>query len=80
MSGPDGTAACEAFIEALGLKTLFSVFMGKVSFASALGPASKHTFKVAQETQIRRNPGIRRYFSRAQYTCVLVFQYRLRYT
>ncbi len=45
MSGPDGTAACEAFIEALGLKTLFSVFMGKVSFASALGPASKHNFK-----------------------------------
>ncbi|EEB98282.1 hypothetical protein MPER_02238 [Moniliophthora perniciosa FA553] len=30
MSGTTGTATCEAFIEALGLKTLFSVFMGKV--------------------------------------------------
>lgn len=31
MSGTDGTAACEVFVEALGLKTLFSTFMGKVS-------------------------------------------------
>ncbi|OSD04244.1 DUF1716-domain-containing protein [Trametes coccinea BRFM310] len=29
MSGPAGTAACETFVEALGLKTLFSSFMGK---------------------------------------------------
>ena len=29
MSGPAGTACCETFIEALGLKTLFSSFMGK---------------------------------------------------
>ncbi|KAI0375631.1 DUF1716-domain-containing protein [Pilatotrama ljubarskyi] len=28
MSGPAGTAACETFVEALGLKTLFSSFMG----------------------------------------------------
>jgi beta-catenin-like protein 1 len=30
MSGAAGSAVCEAFIEALGLKTLFSAFMGKV--------------------------------------------------
>ncbi|KAI0771620.1 Catenin-beta-like protein [Trametes elegans] len=29
MSGPAGTAACETFVDALGLKTLFSSFMGK---------------------------------------------------
>lgn len=30
MSGPAGTVACETFVEALGLKNLFSTFMGKV--------------------------------------------------
>lgn len=30
MSGPAGTACCETFVDALGLKTLFSTFMGKV--------------------------------------------------
>ncbi|KAF8914668.1 DUF1716-domain-containing protein [Mucidula mucida] len=45
MSGPDGTAACEAFIEALGLKTLFSVFMGKLHKKQKSGeiPASEDT-------------------------------------
>lgn len=31
MSGPAGSASCEAFIDALGLKTLFAAFMGKVN-------------------------------------------------
>jgi beta-catenin-like protein 1 len=31
MSGYTGTASCETFVEALGLKTLFSVLMGKAS-------------------------------------------------
>ncbi|KAF8913939.1 Catenin-beta-like protein [Gymnopilus junonius] len=31
MSGGAGTAICEAFIDALGLKTLFTAFMGKAS-------------------------------------------------
>jgi len=31
MSGAAGTATCETFVEALGLKTLFSAFMGKAS-------------------------------------------------
>lgn len=31
MSGPAGTACCETFVEALGLKNLFSTFMGKVT-------------------------------------------------
>lgn len=31
MSGPSGTAVCETFVEALGLKSLFTTFMGKVS-------------------------------------------------
>lgn len=30
LSGNAGTAACEVFVDALGLKTLFSAFMGKV--------------------------------------------------
>lgn len=30
MSGTSGSAICEGFVEALGLKTLFSAFMGKV--------------------------------------------------
>ncbi|KZT62220.1 DUF1716-domain-containing protein [Calocera cornea HHB12733] len=29
LSGPAGTAGCEMFVDALGLKTLFSAFMGK---------------------------------------------------
>ena len=35
MSGVAGSAVCEAFIEALGLKTLFSAFMGKVKSSRA---------------------------------------------
>lgn len=31
MSGPSGSAACETFVDALGLKSLFTTFMGKVS-------------------------------------------------
>ena len=31
MSGPAGSACCETFVEALGLKNLFSTFMGKAS-------------------------------------------------
>jgi len=30
MTGPDGAPVCEAFVEALGLKTIFMAFMGKV--------------------------------------------------
>ncbi|KAI0677614.1 Catenin-beta-like protein [Trametes maxima] len=44
MSGPAGTAACETFVEALGLKTLFSSFMGgktsKKQKAAAAGHAA----------------------------------------
>ncbi|KAJ7781192.1 Catenin-beta-like protein [Mycena metata] len=39
MSGVSGTASCEAFVEALGLKTLFSAFMGKTSKKQKTGPA-----------------------------------------
>lgn len=40
MSGPDGGPVCTAFVEALGLKTLFSAFMGKAKKgkSSALPP------------------------------------------
>jgi len=31
MSGPSGSAACETFVDALGLKSLFTTFMGKAS-------------------------------------------------
>jgi hypothetical protein len=30
MSGPEGAPVCNAFVEALGLKTIFTAFMGKV--------------------------------------------------
>ncbi|KAJ7129617.1 DUF1716-domain-containing protein [Mycena epipterygia] len=46
MSGTSGTASCEAFVEALGLKTLFSAFMGKTSKkqkSNAAPPASEDT-------------------------------------
>ncbi|KAJ7180140.1 Catenin-beta-like protein [Mycena crocata] len=46
MSGTSGTASCEAFVEALGLKTLFSALMGKTSKkqkSSAPPPASEDT-------------------------------------
>ncbi|KAF7352752.1 DUF1716 domain-containing protein [Mycena venus] len=46
MSGTSGTASCEAFVEALGLKTLFSAFMGKTSKKQKSGaapPASEDT-------------------------------------
>ncbi|KAJ7700142.1 Catenin-beta-like protein [Mycena rosella] len=46
MSGTSGTASCEAFVEALGLKTLFSAFMGKTSKkqkSNAPPPASEDT-------------------------------------
>ena len=32
MSGPEGAPVCNAFVEALGLKTIFTAFMGKVWF------------------------------------------------
>ncbi|KAJ3736307.1 Catenin-beta-like protein [Lentinula guzmanii] len=44
MSGPAGTATCQAFIDASGLKTLFSAFMGKGTKkhkTAALLPASE---------------------------------------
>jgi hypothetical protein len=34
LTGDAGTAACERFVEVLGLKSLFSVFMNKVRFAA----------------------------------------------
>ncbi|CCM01593.1 uncharacterized protein FIBRA_03653 [Fibroporia radiculosa] len=45
MSGSAGTATCEVFVEALGLKTLFSAFMGKISKKKAhtSTPASEDT-------------------------------------
>ncbi|KAL0574666.1 hypothetical protein V5O48_007282 [Marasmius crinis-equi] len=46
MSGPAGTASCEAFIEALGLKTLFPIFMGKGTkkkSSTSVLPASEDT-------------------------------------
>ncbi|KAJ3778827.1 Catenin-beta-like protein [Lentinula raphanica] len=44
MSGPAGTATCQAFVDASGLKTLFSALMGKgtkKTKAAALLPASE---------------------------------------
>ncbi|THH06691.1 hypothetical protein EW145_g3905 [Phellinidium pouzarii] len=51
MSGPAGTACCEMFVEALGLKTLFSAFMGTSSKknnnpSSAMSDATAHILGV----------------------------------
>jgi len=45
MSGPSGAVACETFVDALGLKSLFTTFMGKASKKnkSADAPASEET-------------------------------------
>lgn len=48
MSGAAGTAACETFVEALGLKTLFASFMGgKVCFSPQYKPPV-HSFTILQ--------------------------------
>ncbi|KAL9712906.1 hypothetical protein Ac2012v2_004146 [Leucoagaricus gongylophorus] len=41
MSGPGGSAVCIAFVEALGLKTLFSAFMGKAQKKNVSTPPSE---------------------------------------
>ncbi|KAI0750797.1 DUF1716-domain-containing protein [Daedaleopsis nitida] len=53
MSGPAGTTACETFVEALGLKTLFSSFMGgnagkkqKVTGSHAASEDTAHTLGI----------------------------------
>ncbi|KAH9853480.1 DUF1716-domain-containing protein [Lenzites betulinus] len=53
MSGPAGTAACETFVDALGLKTLFSTFMGgkagkkqKVTAGHAASEDTAHTLGI----------------------------------
>ncbi|KAF8845818.1 DUF1716-domain-containing protein [Paxillus ammoniavirescens] len=44
MSGPMGSQSCSNFVEALGLKTLFSAFMGKASKKQKItAPASEDT-------------------------------------
>ena len=41
------SAACERFVDVLGLKTLFAAFMGKVRFCSFVGPSfGVHNLKV----------------------------------
>ena len=49
MSGPAGSASCEAFIEALGLKTLFAAFMGKVNHRFRL--LLEHLNKLVQNSK-----------------------------
>lgn len=44
---------CEAFVDALGLKTLFSAFMGKVRPFHAVNVFSSHTHPVVKETEVR---------------------------
>ncbi|KAL1946803.1 hypothetical protein VTO73DRAFT_14907 [Trametes versicolor] len=53
MSGPAGTAACETFVDALGLKNLFSTFMGgkagkkqKVTDGHAASEDTAHTLGI----------------------------------
>lgn len=45
MSGPSGSTACEIFVDALGLKSLFTTFMGKASKKNkgTDAPASEET-------------------------------------
>ncbi|KAI0081766.1 DUF1716-domain-containing protein [Panus rudis PR-1116 ss-1] len=46
MSGPAGTAACETFVEALGLKNLFSTFMGKAKKKATAPEDTSHTLGI----------------------------------
>jgi len=48
MSGPSGSATCEAFVEALGLKTLFPVLMSKVRFFEIIYCKSLFTLRQSQ--------------------------------
>ena len=49
MSGAAGTTCCETFVEALGLKTLFSAFMGKAG-KKGKGSASNPASAISDET------------------------------
>ncbi|KDQ14244.1 hypothetical protein BOTBODRAFT_145829 [Botryobasidium botryosum FD-172 SS1] len=46
LAGPAGAPNCEAFVEALGLKTLFSLFMGKSKKQKSASPVSEDTTHV----------------------------------
>lgn len=45
MSGPSGSTACETFVDALGLKSLFTTFMGNATKKNKAidAPASEET-------------------------------------
>lgn len=57
MAGTTGAAMCEAFVDALGLKTLFSAFMGKVwSLCTSVIDIRTHltpTHPVIKEAEVR---------------------------
>ena len=54
MSGPAGTACCETFVEALGLKSLFATFMGKAAGAAA----AKRQQKATQHEDVAHTLGV----------------------
>lgn len=56
MSGFHGSATCAAFVEALGLKTLFSAFMGKARVFSNLSEYSAHSLR--SQAQKKRNASV----------------------
>lgn len=62
LAGPAGTKCCETFVEALGLKSLFSAFMGKVRLLVPLGvpnSTSSDTMKFAGLEKGQSQPLIR---------------------
>lgn len=56
LGGPDGAACCERLVEAVGLKTTFTMFMKKVLYMSTHGPkpAKIKTNEARSSTTLKR--------------------------
>jgi hypothetical protein len=54
LQGQSGIALCEKFVELLGLKTLFSAFMGKVSRFDPYSPSSRSRLPRTDSTELEQ--------------------------
>lgn len=81
MSGAAGTEACETFVEAQGLKYLFSTFMGKVgghAIVYAWGLMRVFHIVARQEAENSRDLSVGRHITYTWNHVFLVFQSRIR--
>jgi hypothetical protein len=76
MSGPMGSQLCSNFVEALGLKTLFSAFMGKVNswMFYALEPTYTRLVLLGLEEAKNHGTSFRRHFSHSGHHLVLTLK------